>query len=72
MQRIRTASYYTNTRKTGITKTERDLIRYAEAELKSALEKTNLFFSDKWKAYRGTIEKLDVSSFKETESFSFD
>jgi photosystem II stability/assembly factor-like uncharacterized protein len=72
MQRIRTASYYTNTRKTDITKTERDLIRYAEAELKSALEKTNAFFSDKWNVYRGTIEKLDISPFKETESFSFD
>ena len=72
MQRIGMARRYTNSRKTGITKTEQDLIQYAEAELKSALEKTNAFFSDKWKVYRGTIEKLNVSPFKETESFSFD
>lgn len=72
MQRIGTASYYTNTRKTGITKTERDLINYAEAELKSALEKTNSFFNADWKAYRENIEKLDVSPFKETKSFTFE
>jgi hypothetical protein len=71
MQRIGSARYYTNTRKTGITKTERDLIKYAEADLKSALDKTNSFFTNDWKTYRETIEKLDSSPFKETKTFSF-
>lgn len=71
MERIRTASYYTKSRKTGITKTEQDLIRYAKAELKSALEKTNTFFNEKWKVYRENIEKMELSPFKETKTFSF-
>jgi hypothetical protein len=72
MQRIRGASYYTSTRKTGITKTERDLIKYAEDELKTALGKTNAFFNEKWKPYRERMEKMEVSPFKETKTFSFD
>ena len=72
MQRIGNASYYAATRKNGITKTERDLIKYAQEELKEALNKTNSFFTDKWKAYRESIESLEVSPFKETEIFSLD
>ena len=71
MQRIGTARRYINSRKTGITKTERDLIEYAEAELKSALDKTNSFFTKDWKTYREAIEKLDSSPFKEIKTFSF-
>ena len=71
MQRIGMARRYTNSRKTGITKTERDLIEYAEAELKSALDKTNSFFTKDWKAYREAIEKLDDSPFKDVKTFSF-
>lgn len=70
MQRIGNASFYTQTRKTGLTETERNLIKYAEADLKDALNKTNSFFADKWKAYRESIEAMDVSPFKETKSFS--
>ncbi|QLG43992.1 WD40/YVTN/BNR-like repeat-containing protein [Costertonia aggregata] len=70
MQRIGNAGYYTGTRQNGITKTEKDLIRYAEQELKSALEKTNVFFNDTWKAYREEIEKLEVSPFKATKTFT--
>ncbi len=69
MQRIQNANRYAGSRKNGITKTERDLIKYAEDELKMALDKTNSFFGDKWKAYRESIESLDVSPFKETETF---
>ena len=72
MQRIGNASYYSSTRKNGITKTERDLITYAKNELKMALNETNSFFRDKWKAYRASIESLNVSPFKETEIFSLD
>ena len=69
MTRLGDASYYVNTRKSGITETERRMIRFAEEELKAALESTNAFFNDEWKSYRTSIESLDLSPFKETESF---
>ncbi|MAO18546.1 hypothetical protein J0656_08765 [Muricauda ruestringensis] len=69
MTRLGDASYYVNTRKSGITGTERRMIRFAEEELKAALESTNTFFNDEWKSYRTSIESLDLSPFKETESF---
>ncbi|WP_350288125.1 hypothetical protein [uncultured Croceitalea sp.] len=70
MRRIGNASFYVATRKTGLTKTEKDLIKYAEDDLKSALDKTNSFFTEKWKAYRESIEALDLSPFKETQQFN--
>ena len=70
MQRIQNANRYAGSRKSGITKTERNLIKYAADELKMALDKTNSFFNDKWKTYRQSIESLDVSPFKETKTFS--
>ncbi len=72
MQRIGNANYYTATRKNGITDTEKQLILFAEEELKSVLQKTNTFFADKWKAYREAINLLDVSPFKETKTFNLD
>ncbi|UII75455.1 hypothetical protein LV716_14480 [Flagellimonas sp. HMM57] len=72
MLRINTARRYVGSRKTGMTKTENNLIQFAEEELNSALEKTNTFFKNDWKAYRESIESLDVSPFKETQSFSLD
>lgn len=70
MQRIGVANRYVYSRKTGITKTEIDLINYAEAELKETLTKTNSFFTDKWKTYRESIESIDLSPFKATKTFS--
>ncbi|MEM8927199.1 MAG: hypothetical protein AAGC45_03265 [Bacteroidota bacterium] len=70
MQRIGTATRYVASRKTGITKTERNLISYARTELKAALAKTNTFFNEKWKPYKATIEELDLSPFKETKTFT--
>ncbi len=70
MQRIGNAGYYAETRKTGLTTTEKNLIQFAEDDLKNALNKTNSFFSDRWKTYRESIEALKVSPFKETKTFS--
>ncbi|MEM9361789.1 MAG: hypothetical protein AAGA43_04090 [Bacteroidota bacterium] len=72
MQRLNTASFYVNTRKAGITSTEKRLVQHAEDDLKSALSKTNTFFEEKWKPYRQSIEALDLSPFKKTETFSLD
>ena len=72
MQRIGTAFRYVSSRKTGITSTEKQLVNYAEDELKSALTKTNTFFEEKWNPYRQSIEALDLSPFKKTETFSLE
>ncbi|MGB6150443.1 MAG: hypothetical protein WBG48_00505 [Pricia sp.] len=72
MQRIGTASGYVESRQTGITETEEKLVRFAEADLKAALQKTNAFFEDTWATYKSAIEKLEVSPFKETETFTIE
>jgi len=70
MQRLGMAGGYIESRPAGLTETERDLMKYAETDLKSALKETNVFFEDKWKAYRESIQALNVSPFKETKTFS--
>ncbi|QWX85540.1 hypothetical protein H0I23_07845 [Cellulophaga sp. HaHaR_3_176] len=71
MQRIGNARYYSSTRQTGITSTEKNLIRFAEQELKQAVEKTNIFFDSEWKTYRTSIENLNSTPFKETKTIKF-
>ena len=70
MQRLFTAMGYVNSRKSGITTTETQLVKFAEDQLKAALDKTNTFFEEKWKPYRTRIEGLDLSPFKETKVIS--
>ncbi len=72
MQRLNTASFYVDTRKTGVTATEKRLLQFAKEELKSALDKTNSFFNTDWKPYRESIEALEVSPFKQTSTFTLD
>ncbi len=72
MQRLGNAGYYAETRPSGLTETEQNLIKFAATDLKNALDKTNTFFNEKWKAYREKIESLEVSPFKETKKFSLD
>ncbi len=72
MLRLRTAGWYVGSRQNGLTATENQLIKQAKDELKSALQKTNDFFDTSWKPYREEIEKLEVSSFKETKSFTLE
>lgn len=72
MTRINNARRYVLSRKTGITETERQLMRFAASDLTDALNKTNNFFSTDWKAYRESIEELEASPFKEVRTFSLD
>ncbi|MEO0570092.1 MAG: hypothetical protein AAF039_00205 [Bacteroidota bacterium] len=72
MQRLNNANFYSGTRKNGITETERRLVRFAKEDLNAALVRTNGFFSDKWNAYRESIEALDLSPFETTKTFSLD
>jgi hypothetical protein len=68
-RRIYNAYGYVQSRPDGITSTEQDLIQYAEDDLKKALSETNAFFANDWKAYKEEMEGLDLSPFKETETF---
>ena len=68
-QRIGTAGYYSATRPNGLTSTERTLIKHAKDALKSALDKTNTFFSEEWSPYQSKMESIKVSPFKETKTF---
>lgn len=70
MQRLESAQWYTSSRKNGLTTTESTLIKQAKDALKTALDKTNMFFVQEWRTYRETVEKLKTSPFKEIKSFS--
>ena len=72
VSRIQTASYYVSSRQNGLTETEKKLVRFAEEDLKDAISKTNTFFNDKWKVYRESIEKLEVSPFKQIKTFTIE
>lgn len=72
IQRLGNARRYAGSRQNGLSETERKLIKFAADDLKKALDKTNAFFSNRWKTYKESIEALDVSPFKETKTFSMD
>ncbi|WP_109300283.1 hypothetical protein [Aquimarina sp. AU474] len=69
-QRIRSSEFYVSSRQNGITNTETVLLKQAKDALQEALDETNNFFENDWKAYRTQIEQMDVSPFKKTERFS--
>lgn len=68
-RRIQQAGRYVGSRKTGITQTEKQLLKHAEESLKEAVEKTNTFFTTEWKVYQESVEKIELSPFKETKTF---
>ena len=70
LTRIRNASRYAGSRPAGLTVTENKLIEYAENDLKAALSQTNAFFAKAWKEYREKMQELELSPFKETETFN--
>lgn len=72
IQRLSNAYRYVASRKTGITATEERLIQFAQEDLKSALEQTNTFFTNRWKAYQEEMDKLELSPFKKTETFTLE
>lgn len=69
MNRIFTASGYSNSRPNGLTQTERTLLQQAENELKEALDKTNTFFTKDWTAYEKATKTIEIPLFKETKQF---
>ena len=72
MTRLRTASTYVGSRKSGLTSTEKNLIEHAKNELKEALLKTNNYFSNNWSSIKEKISSKNVSQFKEINMIKTD
>jgi len=72
LRRIRTASGYSLSRPNGLTATEQRLISQAKTSLEEALQTTNAFFAKEWPEYRGEVESIELSNFKETKIFEID
>ena len=72
MQRIGAASSYVGSRKTGMTTTEEQLMRFAKNELSMALEKQNAFFETTWPVFEAEMKKIDRNPFKETKTFDLE
>ncbi|GAA4961519.1 hypothetical protein GCM10023315_06940 [Algibacter aquimarinus] len=70
--RLSLANRYVRSRQNGITATENRLIEHAKNALQNGLEKTNTFFNEEWKAYRNTLETINLSTFKDVKVFSMD
>ena len=61
---------YLNSRFGKITKTETELINNFKDALNNAVKETNLFFNKDWKDFKNNMEKIKISTFKETKNFS--
>lgn len=72
VNRLRLASGYVGSRPKGLTKTEEQLISQAEAELKSTLEKVNSFYKEEWPGYKTKMEQVEISPFKEVQTFTLE
>jgi photosystem II stability/assembly factor-like uncharacterized protein len=72
VRRISNAYGYVGSRPSGMTETETRLMEFAEEDLKKALGETNAFFANAWKAYRESMQSLDLSPFKETKTLTLE
>ena len=70
--RIGTASWYVQSRKNGITTTEKTLITHAEEAVSDLVTQTNTFFAEDWKNYQVDMEKLKLNPFKPVQIFLLD
>ena len=72
MRRLSTASTYVLSRKTGISKTEINLMKYLKQELENALIKTNKFFDSEWIEFKSNVEKQTIPIFKGVENIKLE
>ena len=72
MKRIETAQRYVNSRQSGLTETEKKLVKFARQDLEKALDKTNEFFAEEWPEYQNTIDAEYLSPFTELKSFEIE
>ena len=71
-QRFRTASGYVRSRFGEQTDTEKQLINQFKDMFKKAMSETNTFFNKDWITYKESVEKIEISPFKETKIFSIE
>ncbi|CAL2076318.1 VPS10 domain-containing protein [Tenacibaculum sp. 190524A02b] len=69
-QRLNTARWYVNSRFGNQTATEEKLIQQFKEVFEKAINKTNTFFTNDWNRYKDKVEKITISPFKETKTFS--
>ena len=69
MNRISTANWYSSSRPYGITETEIILIQQVKDKLEVVLKETNLFFEKDWENYKMEMNQINLSPFKETQSY---
>ena len=72
MRRLSAASTYVLSRKTGISKTEINLMKHLKEELDDALIKTNSFFESEWVEFKSNVEKQTIPIFKEVENIKLE
>ena len=69
MTRINLARYYVQSRPSGITATENQLMDNAKQGLNAALEKVNSFYTADWQELKSKIEAQKLSQFKSVQQF---
>ena len=72
MRRLSAASTYVVSRKTGISKTEINLMKHLKQELENALIKTNKFFDSEWIEFKSNVEKQTIPIFKGVENIKLE
>jgi hypothetical protein len=69
-QRFGLASRYIRSRFGEQTATEKTLMNQFKDEFKKTLPKTNSFFQTDWKVYKASLEKIEISPFKDVKVFT--
>ena len=68
-QRLGVAYRYVRSRFGNQTSTEKQLVNQFKATYAEALKKVNTFFDTDWKTYKTSLEKIEISPFKEVKKF---
>jgi anion-transporting ArsA/GET3 family ATPase len=69
-QRFGTASRYIRSRFGEQTATEKTLTNQFTNEFKKTVSKTNSFFETEWTTYKNSLEKIEISPFKDIKIFT--
>ena len=68
-RRLGAAYSYVRSRSGNQTSTEKQLVNQFKATYAEALKKVNTFFDTDWKTYKASLEKIEISPFKEIKKF---
>jgi hypothetical protein len=68
---IQTAAGYIMRSRDPISETDRRVFKHAEDKIAEAVRRVNYFFDNTWKDYRNTMEKIQLSPFKDYEPIKY-